>query len=63
MSEQLLTTEDLATLLNVSLAVVYGLRYRGEAPPAIRIGRELRFRRADIDAWLELRVDDGQQLT
>lgn len=39
--------------------VIYGLRYRGEAPPAIRVGRELRFRVTDVEAWESQHRDNG----
>jgi excisionase family DNA binding protein len=55
----MLTLADLAERLNVTPKVVYGLRYRGEAPPAIRVGRELRFDLRDVEAWEEARRDAG----
>lgn len=58
-SEKMLTLNDLADRLNVTPKVVYGLRYRGEAPPAIRVGRELRFRLIDVEAWEHARRDNG----
>lgn len=56
---QLLTLAQLADRLNVSPKVIYGLRYRGEAPPAIRVGRELRFRLVDVEQWESSRLDHG----
>lgn len=29
------------------------MRHDGELPPAIKIGRNLRWRETDIDAWLD----------
>jgi predicted DNA-binding transcriptional regulator AlpA len=43
----------------VATKVIYNLRYRGEAPPAIRVGRELRFALADVEAWEDARRDNG----
>jgi excisionase family DNA binding protein len=54
-----LTLTELAERLNVSAKVIYGLRYRGEAPPAIRCGRELRFALEDVEAWETARKDKG----
>jgi predicted DNA-binding transcriptional regulator AlpA len=51
-----LSVEDLAARWKRPAKVVYGLRYRGEAPPAIRIGRELRFRLSDVVAWEDARL-------
>ena len=58
-SDTFLSVEDLAARWQRATSVVYGLRYRGECPPAIRIGRELRFRLSDIEAWEEGRRDNG----
>lgn len=54
-----LDVQALAERWKVAPRVVYGLRYRGEAPPAIRIGRELRFRLEDVEAWERDRRDNG----
>ena len=58
-TEVLLTLAGLSDRWDVSPKVIYGMRYRGEAPPAIRVGRELRFRVADVEAWEEGRRDNG----
>jgi predicted DNA-binding transcriptional regulator AlpA len=55
----MLSTEQLAKRWEVSPKVVYGLRYRGEAPPAIRVGRELRFDLRDVEEWEASRRDNG----
>jgi predicted DNA-binding transcriptional regulator AlpA len=54
-----LTVRGLAERWGVDPRVVYGLRYRGDGPPAIRVGRELRFALADVERWEEARRDDG----
>ena len=48
----LLTVADLAALLAVPASRVYD-RWKAWGIPAFRVGGSLRFRRADIDAWLE----------
>ncbi len=53
-SDQLLTRPQVAAYLQVPVATIHQWRYRGEGPKAARVGRHLRFRRADVDAWLEL---------
>jgi len=55
----MLTLTELAERLNVTPKVIYGLRYRGEAPPAIRVGRELRFAVDDVERWERARLDNG----
>jgi excisionase family DNA binding protein len=50
--EQLLSVDEVACLLGVPVATIYAWRYRRLGPPAIRVGRYLRFRRGDLTAWL-----------
>jgi excisionase family DNA binding protein len=49
--EKLLTAEEVSRLLGVCLNTVYRFVGRGELP-AIRQGRIIRFRREDIETWL-----------
>jgi excisionase family DNA binding protein len=46
-----LTTEEVLDCLNVNSRTIYRLIRSGELP-AVRIGRQWRFRRTDLDAWL-----------
>ena len=46
-----LTVKDLAERLGVATVTVRRWIYAGEAPPHIRIGRTIRFRLEDIEAW------------
>ena len=56
--EAFLTTDDVLEYLQVNLRTVYRLIKAGKIP-AIRVGRQWRFRKADIDAWLELERSHG----
>jgi len=47
-----LTTDEVLTYLKVTPRTIYRLIRSGELP-ALRIGRQWRFRRADLDAWIE----------
>jgi excisionase family DNA binding protein len=47
-----LTTEEVLEYLQVNLRTVYRLIKAGKIP-AVRVGRQWRFRKTDIDAWLE----------
>ena len=53
--ETFLTTEEVLEYLQVNLRTVYRLIKAGKIP-AVRVGRQWRFRKRDIDAWL-----DGQR--
>ncbi len=62
--EVFLTTEEVLEYLQVNLRTVYRLIKAGKIP-AVRVGRQWRFRKRDIDAWLDTqrpRADrpDGQ---
>jgi len=48
-----LTIEELAALLRVSLPTAYGAVQRGEVPGAVQVGRVWRLHRASVMAWLE----------
>jgi excisionase family DNA binding protein len=52
MDESFLTTEEVLEYLQVNLRTVYRLIKAGRIP-AVRVGRQWRFRKRDIDAWLE----------
>jgi excisionase family DNA binding protein len=52
MDESFLTTEEVLDYLQVNLRTVYRLIKAGKIP-AVRVGRQWRFRKGDIDAWLE----------
>src|SRR5688572_2833312 len=50
--EVFLTTEEVLEYLQVNLRTVYRLIKAGKIP-AVRVGRQWRFRKQDIDAWLD----------
>lgn len=53
---RLLTVQEVADLLQVPPKTIYTWRYKGVGPPALPIGRYLRFRAEDVAAWLEERT-------
>ena len=52
-----LTTEQAAGYLGLSAEFLEVARYRGDGsgPPFIKLQRLVRYRRADLDAWMEQR--------
>src|ERR1700754_3094844 len=50
--ETFITTEEVLEYLQVNLRTVYRLIKAGKIP-AVRVGRQWRFRKRDIDAWLD----------
>lgn len=49
----LLTTEDLAAHLQVSVGSLKAWRYSQEGPRFIRVGRSIRYRLTDVEIWVE----------
>ncbi len=62
MDESFLTTEEVLEYLQVNLRTVYRLIKAGRIP-AVRVGRQWRFRKRDIDAWLESQRPRGARST
>lgn len=50
--EQFLTTAEVIDYLQVNLRTVYRL-VKADKLPAVRVGRQWRFRKRDLDAWLD----------
>ena len=57
MAKPLWSIEDLSAYLGVPVASIYKWRTAGNGPCALRVGRYLRFKPADVFAWLETRRD------
>ena len=45
--------DDLAALLQCSVRNVWALNDRGALPGLVRLGRLVRWRKRDIDSWIE----------
>lgn len=56
------TLSELAAQLGVSVQTLYDLRSQCRGPRGFRVGRELRFRVAEVEAWLtDLEADDSER--
>jgi excisionase family DNA binding protein len=51
--DRLWTVQDVSNYLGVPVATLYAWRHRGVGPAARRIGRYLRYRSADVRAWVD----------
>lgn len=60
--DELLTVAEVADLLRVSTMTVYRL-IRGGDLAAVRVGRNYRVRRGDLDAYLEQQVVEPEHQT
>jgi excisionase family DNA binding protein len=58
MDETFLTTDEVLAYLQVNLRTVYRLIKAGKIP-AVRVGRQWRFRKRDLDAWLDTQRPRG----
>jgi excisionase family DNA binding protein len=59
MDDVFLTTTEVIEYLQVNLRTLYRLLKAGKLP-AVRVGRQWRFRKADVDAWLESQRPGGR---
>ncbi len=58
--EKLLTPQDLAAYLDVSLSTLYDWRWRGEGPSGFRVGKHIRYRRSDVEQWIQHQLRAAQ---
>ena len=56
--DALLTPQVVADALGVPLQTLYTWRVKQAGPRGIKVGRHLRYRRSDVEAWLEAQADD-----
>jgi predicted DNA-binding transcriptional regulator AlpA len=56
----LIPATEAAALAGVSRATWHRLRAAGKVPPAVKLGRAVRWRRADLVLWIELGCPDRQ---
>ncbi|MFC8593874.1 MULTISPECIES: AlpA family transcriptional regulator [Streptomyces] len=54
----LMSAEELADFLGVPLNTVYVWNHRHQGPRAHKVGRYLRYRWPEVEAWLEARAVD-----
>ena len=59
--DKLLSSRELADYLGIPLETTYMWRARRTGPRGIRVGRHVRYRLADVQAWLEAHADEVTQ--
>jgi len=52
MQDEILTLPEVAQLLKVAEKTVYSMAQKGQLP-AFKVGGQWRFKRVDLDAWIE----------
>ena len=55
--EEMLTLDELCAWLKIPKTTIYKQRWEGTGPPAYRLGKHLRFDRAEILEWLQTKRD------
>ncbi len=56
--EKLLTPQALGVMLSMSVQTVYNRRAQGlSLPPAVKLGRLLRFRQSDVQDWIASQME------
>jgi excisionase family DNA binding protein len=50
---ELLTTDQVSAMLGIPRATLYQWRHAGKGPPALRVGKHLRWWRRDVEQWLD----------
>jgi excisionase family DNA binding protein len=58
MPPKLRTAPEVADHLGIPLQTLYQWRTKGAGPRAVKVGRHLRFRQSDVDAWIEAHSDE-----
>lgn len=56
--DRLLSAREVADCLGVPLATIYTWRHRNQGPPGLRVGRHLRYRRRDVEAWIDRQLEE-----
>lgn len=59
MPDKLMTLKEVAAYLDVPEATLYGWRYHGKGPRSIKVGRHVRYRRADVERYLDGHTERG----
>ena len=54
--QRLLWAQEVAAILGVPVKTLYQWRYKGVGPAGLRVGRHLRYRAADVEAWIDDRA-------
>jgi excisionase family DNA binding protein len=57
MEDRMLTLPQVAERLQVPLSTLYSWRYQGQGPPAYRMGRSVRVRESELEAWIQAQAE------
>jgi excisionase family DNA binding protein len=60
MVDPLWSLPEVAKYLGIPEKTIYVWRTRNTGPRGIRVGRHVRFRRSDVESWLDSKADTTQ---
>ncbi|WP_407650329.1 helix-turn-helix transcriptional regulator [Cellulomonas edaphi] len=61
-TEPSMTMSELAAFLSGSNQALYDLRSKGRGPRGFRVGRQIRFRMSEVEAWIaDMEAADGER--
>jgi excisionase family DNA binding protein len=52
-----MSPEEVAAHFGIPVGTLYAWRYKGVGPKGAKIGRHVRYRRTDVDAWADAQSD------
>jgi excisionase family DNA binding protein len=53
-----MTIDEVAAYTQLPKFTLYKMRSQGHGPRAARLGKHLRYRKSDVDAWIRSKMDD-----
>jgi excisionase family DNA binding protein len=56
-----MTIDEVAEYTQLPKNTLYKMRSQGNGPRAARLGKHLRYRSSDVDAWINAQLDDWPQ--
>ena len=59
--QPLISAKELAEYLDVPVATIYAWRYRRQGPPGLRVGKHFRYRRIDVNEWINGQLENSSQ--
>ncbi len=58
--QAMLSPTELAEFLGVPLHTVYAWRHKGTGPKGCKVGKHVRYRMADVQAWLDVQAEPAR---
>ena len=52
----IMTTDDLCEELDISKQTAYLWRHKGTGPRGFKVGKYVRYRRSDVEAWIDEQI-------